>query len=122
MKMTDYNDGKWHGWNGGECPVHPKTIVAAIAANGNMAADSFSPSFIERQAETITWTKDKGAVRAAIVAFRVVKAYQEPQEPREWWLAKCGGYTHPHERRAAADIYASANRDVEIIHVREVQP
>ena len=26
--MTNtYNDGKWHGWNGGECPVHPKTVV-----------------------------------------------------------------------------------------------
>jgi hypothetical protein len=25
--MTDYNDGKWHGWNGGECPVDPGTTV-----------------------------------------------------------------------------------------------
>lgn len=25
--MTNYNDGKWHGWNGGKCPVHPESIV-----------------------------------------------------------------------------------------------
>lgn len=26
---VDYNDGKIHGWNGGECPVHPETVVMA---------------------------------------------------------------------------------------------
>lgn len=25
--MTDYNDGKWHGWNGGECPVDPASVI-----------------------------------------------------------------------------------------------
>lgn len=25
--MSDYYDGCWHGWNGGECPVHPETII-----------------------------------------------------------------------------------------------
>ena len=28
--MTSYNDGKWHGWNGGECPVHPETEVEFV--------------------------------------------------------------------------------------------
>jgi hypothetical protein len=25
--MTDYNDGEWHEWNGGECPVDPRAWV-----------------------------------------------------------------------------------------------
>ena len=24
--MVDYNDGNWHGWDGGECPVHPESV------------------------------------------------------------------------------------------------
>ena len=28
--MTNYNDGRWHGWNGGECPVHPETVVVVV--------------------------------------------------------------------------------------------
>jgi transposase len=28
--MIDYNDGKWHGWNGGECPVHPESVVEYV--------------------------------------------------------------------------------------------
>ena len=33
--MTNYNDGKWHGWNGGECPVHPKSMVDAVWHDAN---------------------------------------------------------------------------------------
>ncbi len=25
--MTDWNNGQIHGWNGGDCPVHPETVV-----------------------------------------------------------------------------------------------
>lgn len=69
--MTDYNDGKWHGWNGGECPVHPQTIVdVATSATGICCNE---------MAEQWFWDGD----RCRIVAFRVVKPYREP---REWWL------------------------------------
>jgi hypothetical protein len=28
-----YIEGKWYGWNGGECPVHPEAVVdVAVAA------------------------------------------------------------------------------------------
>jgi hypothetical protein len=33
--MTDYNDGKWHGWNGGECPVDPQTHVDIVYKNND---------------------------------------------------------------------------------------
>ena len=32
--MTDYNDGKWHGWNGGECPVHPESELKVWFQSG----------------------------------------------------------------------------------------
>lgn len=64
--MSNYNDGKWHGWNGGECPVHPETVVDCRFYNGNCD---------ERDAGDYSWSYD-GASR--IVAFRVVKEHKEP--------------------------------------------
>lgn len=69
--MTDYNDGKIHGWNGGECPVHPKTVVEVREWNGlKWTAD----------ADICDWLSMRGA-------FRVVRAYREP---REFWVADAG--------------------------------
>lgn len=74
--MTNYNDGKWHGWNGGECPVHPKTTVEIVyLVNENGIA-----KFDTGNSVKFTWN----AVYAKIVAFRVVKEYKEP---REFWVA-----------------------------------
>lgn len=63
----DYNDGKWHGWNGGECPVHPKSKIDAN--NGRWAGF----------AAEIDWQNFRGALR-------VLAAHVEPQKPREFWL------------------------------------
>ncbi len=84
--MIDYNDGNWHGWNGGECPVHPESMVKAIAANGNVKSDQFTPALIERAADTIDWGKLGDAKRAPIVAFSVTKPYVEPPKPLEIWV------------------------------------
>lgn len=62
--MTDYNDGKWHGWNGGECPVNPKTRLQAVEENGCRW---------EADAEDCDWHSFRGA-------FRVVKEHREPVE------------------------------------------
>lgn len=78
--MTDYNDGKWHGWNGGECPVHPKSHIEVITrqvhngktsdGNGNILAEGYH------------WDHDKSWY--PVVAFRVIKPYVEPLE---FWAA-----------------------------------
>ncbi len=91
---TDYNDGKWHGWNGGECPVHPKTVVDAMRADGEMLSSTI--------AEYISWCHYLGDRN--IVAFRVIK---EHKEPREWWV-------HPH----CNDV--SSSPVCGYVHVREV--
>ncbi len=96
--MTNYNDGLWHGWNGGECPVHPNSVVEAVwtACGGAVRSE-------QREARNFAW----GANASKIIAFRVVKEYREP---REWWI-------HP-MRRIVADY--DPGKDHGWIHVREV--
>lgn len=67
--MIDYNDGNWHGWNGGECPVHPESVVWVIPCKG---AKDYTPEITARNA---SWSGN-----GHIAAFRVVKPYQEPRE------------------------------------------
>ena len=97
--MTNYNDGNWHGWNGGECPVHTKSRVDIAGSWGITRNVS---------AYKIAWHN-------CIIAFRVVK---EHREPREWWVFD----RELHDSREGAknefDKYGSPYD--EIIHVREV--
>lgn len=101
--MTDYNDGKWHGWNGGACPVHPQSVVNVVWA------DDRNPNPpTQYPARAIAWNSKIGD---APVAFRVVAEYREP---REWWI--CGNYVYASAREAKTASPGSAP-----IHVREVQ-
>lgn len=72
--MTDYNDGRWHGWNGGECPVHPKTDTEYMTRNGINYT---------RPAGHISW---ESGFDSSVIAFRVVKEHREPREVylNEW--------------------------------------
>ena len=72
--MTDYNNGKWHGWNGGECPVHPETEIEIVTDSGCSAFILCAPRWV--------WSSD--AIEP-IRAFRVVKGHREP---RECWISK----------------------------------
>lgn len=65
--MTDYRDGAIHGWNGGECPVHPQDVVALWFREGG--AD-------EGTSELYTWPHDPGD--GDIIAFQVTKKHEEP--------------------------------------------
>ena len=95
--MPDYNDGNWHGWNGGECPVHPKSMVEFV--NTHAVTD-------KRKAELITFDDP--------LLFRVVK---EHREPREWWIVdtKSGPWAFNTAREAKA-AYPGCTP----IHVKEV--
>lgn len=95
--MTNYNDDKWHGWNGGECPVHPNSVVEAVWISGGPFRSE------QRKASDFFWN----APFSKIIAFRVVKEYREP---REWWV-------HP-ERRIVADY--NPGNEHGWVHVREV--
>lgn len=66
--MTNYNDGKIHGWNGGNCPVHPETEVEYWIRDGG-------PDTIK--AEWLWWSHETSG--SDVIAFRVVKEYVEPK-------------------------------------------
>lgn len=74
--MTNYNDGKWHGWNGGECPVHPMTVVKLVVWAGSEGGGT---GVSGGEAGDFCWSNED----TPIIAFRVVK---EHREPREWWV------------------------------------
>ena len=97
--MTNYNDGNWHGWNGGECTVYPKSKVEVVVRD---------PDGLIRleagYAQLLRW--EYLECHSNIIAFRVVK---EHREPREWWL--CGG---------AIYMYDPGENFPGAIHVREV--
>lgn len=73
--MSDYNDGNWHAWNGGECPVHPKTVVKACFEG--------QTGFMHKAGD-FNW----GLSEFPITAFKVVK---EHKEPREFWVHPVSG-------------------------------
>jgi hypothetical protein len=65
--MTNYNDGNWHGWNGGECPVHPNTEVDV-----GIGRRYFGETTVRRvEAKAFNWD--------AIRGFRVINEYKEPR-------------------------------------------
>ena len=101
---VDYNDGNWHGWNGGECPVHPESVIDLkwMTRDGLFGVDH------ERIARNYNWPTP--------CLFRVV----EPPKPREFWINEYEmGFGGVFESKAKADECAAGNR-IRCIHVREV--
>ena len=103
--MTNYNDGNWHGWNGGKCPVHPMTLVDVCLIDTPSATDTLAKHWF--------WDKESTRIRA----FRVTKPYVEP---RELWINEYDwGFGSAYDNEAEADESASNNR-IRCIHLREV--
>lgn len=74
--MTNYNDGAWWGWNGGECPVHPKTVVEYVwKYEGNVGRHKRLAGEGE--------DRNRPAWENQVIAFRVIR---EHREPREVWM------------------------------------
>jgi hypothetical protein len=96
--LADYNDGKWHRWAGGECPVHSSSVVhARYILRGDLTEYT-------QRAKDFRWD----AIDNPIIAFRVTKEYVEPPKvPREFWLIQGKIYNYYHTNTNA-------------IHVREV--
>jgi hypothetical protein len=114
--MTNYNDGEWHFWNGGECPVHPKTMIEFVYHDG---------------AKSVGYNKccagphDDTYAHAAwerVIRFRVVIPYVEPKPPLEHWSVYFGdmiggSWTDEGAARSVAEQYLHAR----VVHMREVQ-
>lgn len=110
--MTNYNDGKWHGWNGGECPVHPKSVVDMVWPSGLDDSKAFRDV---RLAGNFSWGVSDTSLP---MLFRVVEEYKEP---REFWVNVYEGdcYSSLYQSKESADMLATSNR-LDCIHVREV--
>ena len=76
--MTDYNDGKIHGWNGGPCPVHPKTEVRYWTRYEDEGYFENRPEVQTMDWEHTVWERN-------IIAFQVITPYIDPVPPRECW-------------------------------------
>jgi hypothetical protein len=109
--MADYNDGKWHGWNGGEWPegVHRASLVEAY-----YSADTYDDDFAALEA-----LKSRAAITRhwpEIVAFCVTKPYREP---RVIWVNEhedgifCAYGSEEEARENASDPIRTAVRYVE---------
>ena len=68
-----YVEGQWYGWNGGECPVHPDTVVdvAVPSTKGHINLYESRPAG--------RWFWDNTCRNTPIIAFRVVKHHVEPK-------------------------------------------
>jgi len=107
--MTEYNDGKWHGWSGGECPVDLLATVDHIW----LFNDGTGSSFVrDTPAGNVAFL---GNEYGQMIAFRVTKP--APPKPREWFVSggNCLWDTY-------AEAYNACDRGEKPIHVREVLP
>lgn len=95
-----YNDKQIHGWNGGDCPVHPETVVQVWFRNGN--------TNVSWDAEAYWW--EHRETEEDIIAFRVVKLYVEPKVI--WVNEYTGGlhFGHDTEEKARKEGRPHATR------------
>ena len=79
-----YEVGKWYGWTGGDCPVHPETVVNALVAKKYNDVHFKSRSI----AGDFDWSKR--VFDGEIIAFRIIKEYKEPRElKKKRWCLTC---------------------------------
>lgn len=62
--------GQWIGWNGGECPVHPETVVDITYADGTVYKNAIAGQYVWDQC----------------LMYRIIKEYKEPPKPREFLM------------------------------------
>ena len=108
--MTNYNDGKIHGWNGGDCPVHPLTIVKPYFRRMHSKNDY--------EAYHLRWLH-QDAFCDDVVAFQVVKEYKEPMVI--WVNIYKNGFSPVYEsEKEALDsaVYAVVRSAVKFIEVK----
>lgn len=95
--MTNYNDGTIHGWNGGDCPVHPETVVEYWMREGGNS---------ECKAGKLRWKHTENS--GDIIAFRVIKQHVEP---KVIWVneypAGNASYKSEEAARKAAGLFAT---------------
>ena len=106
--MTDYNDGKWHGWNGGECPVDLDAEIEIRWADPKECANNHSGR--AGQWDARCWNDPP--LFGQIIAFRVTKP--APPKPREGYVIRQVFY------ETLEEFWEAHGPGASHIHVREV--
>lgn len=75
--MTEYVTGQNYGWNGGECPVHPKTVVEYWTRSGRTSS-------LRSKATCLEWEHNNSG--GDIVCFHVITPHIEP---KVLWVNEC---------------------------------
>ena len=90
--MTEYVTGQIYGWNGGECPVHPETVVEYWTRSGRTSALRSKATYLEW--EHVNSIGD-------IVCFQVITPYAEPKViyVNEWPSGSCASYVSEEEAK-----------------------
>jgi hypothetical protein len=83
MDKPNYNDGNWHGWAGGDCPVHPESEIQAVRGSKQGAT---VVTWKAKEFQHHCWTVNDGI--NSIIAFRVTR---ENREPRRFWIGLVSG-------------------------------
>ena len=94
--MTDYKEGVWYGWNGGECPVHPESIVQV-----RLADRSCEDGDMTERAGNWVWLAENNA---DIIVFRVIKQHREPQEVY-FRMDESWGWRECHSKDTGATLF-----------------
>jgi hypothetical protein len=103
--MTDYNNGQIWGWNSGDCPVHPETLVKTWHRNGMIQ---------DYNAGEYWW--DHRDNDGDIIAFQVVKQHVEPKViwVNEFATTKSGWDSEEDAKKYAMDATRIAVKYVEV--------
>lgn len=114
--MIDYNDGTWHDWAGGECPVHPKSEIEGYWKVEDSHIYPMAKSAIYNAGLAGELNFEWGG-QTRLHLFRVIKPYVEP---REFWVNEyVFGFSYLNDSKAKADENATDAR-IRCIRVREV--
>jgi hypothetical protein len=91
--MANYNDGNWHGWVSGDCPVDDDSIVEALWIDPAGVFVKVGP----QAASSIAWDGKRANTYAdPISAFRVVNVNRTP---REIWVGLASGIVSSYKQR-----------------------
>ena len=122
---TEYETGVWYDWNGGECPVHPETVVETRHLKSGSINNSEIFSWVETATEWAGWFSCEcwagvdDDENNPIVAFRIVEPYVPPLEV--WIPVYAGGHLGAnYNSKDLAVKMASGQSGVRVALFREV--
>ena len=97
--MSEYVTGQIYGWNGGECPVHPESVVNIWLRDGGCNN--------QRPAIGLDWLHGMVDDGLDIVCFQVVTPYAEPKViyVNEYGDGRGFGYTSEEVAKSAETKY-----------------